>query len=225
MRTPLSRAEDGQLGLCPRSCEIARRAGRVRRRVTVPSAFGGRGGSPDRSGRRPGHRSTSRSIPTSRRSDHGEYARPPRAGRAQPERRAPCSQITERYAGRPSAQTLRGISGRERYPLPVSRPGELAIDRQTQDIAIETRASIEVWRAQQNPAAQDVHVPILARCPAVADAKASIPICRREGHALGNHGAVLGRSRVTGLTVLRILEAWPGARTHWLLSGRRLRWP
>jgi hypothetical protein len=66
---------------------------------------------------------------------------------------------------------------KEHHP-PISRRAELAIDRQTQHIAIETLAPIEVCGAQQNPAAQDDRVPILARRPAVADAKASILICR-----------------------------------------------
>lgn len=153
------------------------------------------GDRPERSGRRPGPRSTSRSIPTTRQSDHGEYARlPPRAGHAQHERRALAARSSRRPAGPTERPDTSRSPGTEKEHNPrISRPAELAIDSQTQHIAIETKASIEVCGAQQNPAAQDVHVPILAHCPAVADAKASILICRfSRRRAMSSMGGIPG---------------------------------
>jgi hypothetical protein len=85
---------------------------------------------PERSGRRPGPRSASRSVPTARRLERGEYARlPPRAGHAQTERRAPAARSSQSgRGGRPSARTLRGIQGRERTPPPDS-PASRTRDR------------------------------------------------------------------------------------------------
>ena len=49
----------------------------------------------------------------------------------------------------------------ENHPW-ISWRAELPVDRQPQHVAVETAASAEVGGPQQDPAAQDVHVPIVA---------------------------------------------------------------
>jgi hypothetical protein len=116
---------------------------------------------PERSGRRPGPRSTSRSIPTTRRSDHAEYARlPPRAGmlslnvaHLEPDHhRAACG------AGRAPGHFEESRAEKEHHPR-ISR-GSRTRDRSPEPAHRDTNAGFgRSLRGATEPGCSDVHVP------------------------------------------------------------------
>jgi hypothetical protein len=133
----------------------------------------GRGGAGDRreprpaqSGRRPGPRSTSRSIPGAGSRALAEHER--RRGQSlmlsvHVPHLGPDHHRVSRRAGRAPGHFRQSRAGEEHHPG-ISRSAELPADRQARHVAVETAGSAGVGGAQQNPAAQYVHGTILAAC-------------------------------------------------------------
>ena len=93
-------------------------------------------------------------------------------------------------AGRVAGDLEQSRAEEEHQPWICGR-AELPVDRQAQYVAIETMAAAQVGGAQQDPAAQNVHAPILAAPVAAGSYIAA------QGHAgaAGYRRASGGRSR------------------------------
>jgi hypothetical protein len=57
---------------------------------------------------------------------------------------------------------LQQPAAEEEHRPRISRGAELPVDRQPQHVAVEAATSAEIGGPQQDPAAQDVHAPIVA---------------------------------------------------------------
>jgi len=166
------------------SCHAAFRAGagwpRFRgdalscgRRFVVPAVtpVAGHGGEGDRREPRPGRsgyrrdpRSASRSGPTARLPAPARSGlRPRQAGRARRGHPGPGSRSSPAaWAGRLHARRPRAAPGRGRTPARIVPQAELPADGQAQHVTVAAAAAVQVARAQQDPAAQDVHATIAA---------------------------------------------------------------